>query len=58
MTLEATRPDFGSAAKQAIATWRFEVPRRAGIPVDALARIPIGFTIKEWRLSRRNKTTG
>ena len=43
--LSSTAPEFGYAAVQAVATWRFEVPRKGGKPVVARAQIPIGFTL-------------
>lgn len=35
--------ELGFAAVQAIAGWRFEVPRQHGLPVDAYVTIPIVF---------------
>lgn len=45
--VNATRPEFGYAAAQAIATWRFEAPRRDGKPVDAIVRIPMKFSLQD-----------
>ncbi|RXK54444.1 TonB family protein [Oleiharenicola lentus] len=42
--VSSTLPEFGYAAAQAVATWRFEPPRRAGKPVITRVRIPIEFT--------------
>jgi len=39
-----TEPEFGYAAAQAVATWRFEPPLKAGKPVVARVRIPLEFT--------------
>ena len=41
--VSASAPEFGYAAVQAVATWRFEVPRKDGKPVIARAQIPIEF---------------
>ncbi len=43
--IEATSPEMGYAACQAVATWRFEAPRRDEQPVDALVRIPVVISI-------------
>jgi TonB family protein len=39
--------EFGYAAAQAVATWRFEVPRKGGKPVFVRTRIPIEFSLRE-----------
>lgn len=39
----STTPEFGYAAVQAVATWRFDVPRIDGKPVVTRARIPVLF---------------
>jgi TonB family protein len=41
--VECSEPEFGYAAAQAIATWRFEVPRRQGKPVITRVQIPMNF---------------
>lgn len=41
--VSATAPEFGYAAAQAVATWRFEVPRKDGKPVVARVQIPVVF---------------
>lgn len=42
--ISSTAPEFGYAAALAVATWRFEPPRKAGKPVVVRARIPISFS--------------
>lgn len=44
--LEATSPAVGAAAVQAVASWRFEPPLKDGIPVDAVATIPVVFRVR------------
>jgi len=41
--VSCSAPEFGYAAVQAIATWRYSVPRKGGKPVTARATIPIEF---------------
>ncbi|MBI2497303.1 MAG: TonB family protein [Opitutae bacterium] len=41
--ISSTAPEFGYAAVQAVATWRFEVPKKGGKPVVVRAQIPIEF---------------
>lgn len=41
--LAGSDPELGFTAVQAVANWRFEVPRRDGKPVDAYAIIPVVF---------------
>lgn len=41
--VSASDPAFGYAAVQAVASWRFQAPRRDGKLVDAIARIPVEF---------------
>lgn len=43
--LSATEPEFGYAAAQAIAGWRFEPPLRDGKPAVVRVRIPLDFTL-------------
>jgi len=43
--VSGTTPEFGHAAAQAVATWRFEPPRRNGKPVAVLVRIPLEFNL-------------
>ena len=45
--VSSTAPEFGYAAVQAVATWRFEPPRKGGQPVVTKARIPLGFSLKK-----------
>jgi TonB family protein len=44
--ISSSAPEFGYAAVQAIATWRYEVPKKAGKPVIARAQIALDFTLK------------
>ena len=41
--VSSTAPEFGYAAVQAVATWRFDVPRKAGRAVVVRARVPLTF---------------
>lgn len=43
--ISGSAPEFGYAAAQAVATWRFEVPRKAGKPVVVRAQIPMEFSL-------------
>lgn len=43
--VRATEPEFGYAAAQAIAAWRFEAPLKDGKPVVARAQIELEFTL-------------
>lgn len=45
--VSSSAPEFGYAAAQAVATWRFEVPKKDGKPVVVRVRIPVNFTLKE-----------
>jgi TonB family protein len=42
--VSASAPEFGYAAALAVATWRFEAPRKAGKAAAVRARISIGFS--------------
>lgn len=44
--VSCSAPEFGYAAVQAIATWRYTVPRKGGKPVTARATIPLEFSVK------------
>lgn len=44
--ISSTATEFGYAAVQAVATWRFEVPKKDGKPVVVRARIPVNFSVK------------
>ncbi len=44
--IKASAPAFGYAALQAVSTWWFEPPRRAGRPVVTRVNIPFAFSIK------------
>jgi TonB family protein len=43
--VSSTAPEFGYAAVQAIATWRYEVPKKGGKPVTTRAKIPLNFEL-------------
>jgi TonB family protein len=45
--VEASAPEFGYAAAQAVATWRFEPPLKDGKPVCSRVRVPLVFTLKD-----------
>ena len=44
--ISASAPEFGYAAAQAVATWRFDSPLKAGKKVVTKVRIPVKFTLK------------
>lgn len=44
--VSCSAPEFGYAAVQAIATWRYQVPRKGGKPVTARATIPLEFGVR------------
>lgn len=41
--VSSSAPEFGYAAVQAVAAWRFKPPMRAGKPVIASVRLPVDF---------------
>lgn len=41
--IEASKPEFGYAAVQAVATWRFEKPVAKGKPATVRVRLPVEF---------------
>lgn len=45
--VSATAPEFGFAAAQAVAGWRFERPLKGGKAVIARVRVPIEFRLRE-----------
>ncbi len=45
--IASTAPEFGYAAVQAIATWRFEPPKKGRKPAIVRTQIPIGFSARE-----------
>jgi len=45
--VSSTAKEFGYAAVQAVATWRFDVPNKGGKPVFVRVRIPIEFSQRE-----------
>lgn len=45
--VSATAPEFGYAAAQAVAAWRFTVPKKGGKAVVVRAQIPITFKLQD-----------
>lgn len=45
--VSCSKEEFGYAAAQAVASWRFTVPKKNGQPVYARATIPMGFKLTE-----------
>lgn len=45
--VSATAPEFGDAAVQAVATWRYTPPLLRGKPVTARVQIPIDFSLRD-----------
>jgi TonB family protein len=45
--VSSTVPEFGFAAAQAVATWRFEVPRQKGKKVATRVRVPMDFVLPD-----------
>lgn len=41
--ISSTAPEFGHAGVQALTTWRFEPPTKAGKPVTVKVRLPVRF---------------
>lgn len=41
--IEATAPEFGYAACQSVATWRFESPLIKGEPAVVRLQVPVSF---------------
>ena len=54
--ISADDPALGYAAQQAVSTWRFAAPRKAGQPVDALVQIPIIFAAPAESVSPPSET--
>lgn len=44
--VSATVPEFGYSAVQAVATWRFDPPKRNGKPVVARVQVPLSFKLE------------
>jgi len=44
--VEASAPEFGYAAAQAVATWRFKPPLCEGKPVIARVQVPVNFSVE------------
>lgn len=45
--VSATSPEFGYAAAQAVASWRFEPALKNGKPVIGRAKIPVNFSLND-----------
>ena len=45
--VEASAPEFGYAAAQAVATWRFTAPKKGGKATVVRVRQPLNFSLKE-----------
>ena len=45
--IEASAPEFGYAAAQAVATWRFTAPKKGGKAAVVRVRQPLNFGLKE-----------
>jgi len=43
--VSSSAPEFGYAAAQAVATWRFELPKKDGKAVLTRARVPLEFSL-------------
>lgn len=43
----ATAPEFGYAAAQAVATWRFTPPQRGGKPAIVRVQVPVAFHLND-----------
>lgn len=43
--ISSTQPEFGYAAVQAVATWRFSAPKRSGRETIVRVRVPVEFTL-------------
>ena len=56
--VSASAPEFGYAAAQAVATWRFEPPMKEGKPVIARAQIPVNFQLHEAAQAKKSPATG
>jgi len=44
--VSSTAPEFGHAAVQAVALWRYEAPRKAGKTVVTRVQIPVNFSLE------------
>jgi TonB family protein len=53
--VSSTQEEFGFAAAQVVANWRFTVPRKNGQPVLAKAQIPVGFTLRDGRAASESE---
>lgn len=52
--VSSTAQEFGYAAVQAVATWRFSAPKRAGKPVTVRTKITIGFEETKTKSASKN----
>lgn len=52
--ISSSAPEFGYAAVQAVATWRFDPPKKGGKRVVVRARIPVDFTFTEHKPEGKN----
>ena len=55
--VSASAPEFGYAAAQAVATWRFEPPMQDGKAVIARAQIPVNFTVHDQLKAKKQPPT-
>ena len=44
-TVKATRPEFGTAANEAVQKWKFQPGQKGGIPVNTRMQVPIVFSL-------------
>lgn len=44
-TVKATRPEFGTAATEAVQKWKFQPGQKGGIPVNTRMQVPIVFSL-------------
>jgi len=51
--VSSSAPEFGYAAVQAVATWRFDPPKKGGKRVVVRARIPIDFALEDHKTEGR-----
>lgn len=56
--LEASAPEFGYAAAQAVATWRFAAPKKGGKAAVVRVRQPLNFNLQELETRPKNNDLG
>lgn len=56
--IEASAPEFGYAAAQAVATWRFTAPKKGGKATVVRVRQPLNFGLKETEPRPENNDLG